>query len=172
MPRATVNKTREARLRAGPHLADEAASDRVHSAQKCRGHVERWQLTLRNGASPLRLALGTPPPWAGAPSSSLPSRADETPERTGPEVQPGLEPLGLCADRAPSHPHPSEIQGHCRKAWWFVCSRPMPSKSKEASPHLAPIMTVLGTKAWVGSFLFCKNVTEVSQVRQLGARHA
>ena len=159
--RATVNKTREARLRAGPHLADEAASDQCPLSTKVLPH---W-----------RLALGTPPPWAGRGPVQLPScgRANETPERTGPEAQLGPGPLGFVCRSAPSHPQrPSQIQGHCRKAWWFVCSRPMPSKSKEASPHLAPDHDSPGHKGLGGVLLYSCKTNRSQPSEATGARHA
>ena len=58
--RATVNKTREARLRAGPHLADEAVSDWCPLSTEVQGTCGTLAVTPSNGASPLEAGPGDP----------------------------------------------------------------------------------------------------------------
>ena len=50
-----------------------------------------------------------------------------------------------------------------------VCMFPPNTKQEQRNHHLTlpPIMTVLGTKAWAGSFFIPVRQTEDSQVRQL-----
>lgn len=109
------------------------------------------------------------PGQAGAPSSSLP--VAELMRHLNVLAQRhswGWNLWALCADRRPAtrsiHPR---YRDTAEKHGGLYVPAQCQARAKRRHLTLPPIMTVLGTKAWVGSFFIPAKQTEVSQVRQL-----